>query len=238
MFLDEKGLPKDDCGLQCIGVEKIVMNGKTMRSAYFRIHDDQKMGVFEDTSLIFLDGNYLYTTMKEGATSLWTLIPPSVYGPPEKCFIDKSESDWPGVINYSYGEGKTAYFPWNIGRLYYRHSSPGHEKAFLSIVLELCNGQRQLVTNAHPLVEINLFAQTEGKYVLNLVNSSGHQSTAFFEPIPMSDLEVKMKLPDEVQSAFSLKLNKEVPLWQNDEYSCIKLERLELFDTIVMEVGT
>lgn len=97
IFLDEKGLPKDGCGLQCIGVEKIVMNGDTMRSAYFRIHADQKMGfdgfdtsfgllnptplrtqpkdIFEDTGLIFLDGNYLYTTMKEGATSFWTLVP-------------------------------------------------------------------------------------------------------------------------------------------------------------------
>lgn len=212
------------------------MNGEKMRSAYFRIHADRKKGMFEDTDLIFLDGNYLCVTMKEGATSLWTLIPPSAYGPPEKCFIDKSESDWPGIIKYSYGEGKTAYFPWNIGRLYYRHSSPGHEKAFLSVLLGLCDGQRQIVTNAHPLVEINLFAQT-GRYILNLVNSSGHQSTAFFEPIPMSDIEVKMKLPEQVRSAFSLKLNKAVHLWQDGEYFCIKLERLELFDTIVMEVN-
>jgi hypothetical protein len=237
IFLDDRGLPKNGCGLQCIGVEKIVMNSETMRSAYFRIHADQKKDIFEDTDLIFLDGNYLYTTMKERATSLWTLVPPSVYGPPEKCFIDKSESDWPGVIKYSHGEGKTAYFPWNIGRLYYRHSSPGHEKAFLSVLLELCDGQRQVVTNAHPLVEINLLAQT-GKYILTLVNSSGHQSTAFFEPIPMSDIEVKVKLPEAVSSAFSLKLNKEVPLWQDGEYSGIKLERLKLFDTIVMEVET
>ena len=86
-------------------------------------------------------------------------------------------------------------------------------------------------------LEINLFAQAEGKYMLNLVNSSGHHSTAFFEPIPMYDIEVKMELPEEVQSAFSLKLNKELPLWQDGKYSCTKLEQLELFDTIVMGTG-
>jgi hypothetical protein len=205
-----------------------------MRSAYIRIHDDQKREILADTNLIFLDGSYLCAIMKEGATSLWTLIPPSVYGPPEKCFIDKSESDWPGVIQYSYGEGKTAYFPWNIGRLYYRHSSPGHEKGFLSVLFSLCDGRQQIITNAHPLVEINLFAQGTGAYALNLVNSSGHQSTAFFEPIPMHDIEVKMELPEQVSSAFSLKLKEELPVSRNDEYFGIKLKRLELFDTIVM----
>ena len=40
--------------------------------------------------------------------------------------------------------------------------------------------------------------------MLGLVNSSGHHSTAFFEPIPMYDIEAKMELPEEVKSAFSL----------------------------------
>ncbi len=235
-FLDEDGMIKDVCGLQCIGVEKAVMKGDSMRSAYFRIHDGQRLGMFDDTDLIFLDGSYLYTTVKEGANPLWTLIPPCVYGPPEKVFIDKEESDWPGVIGYDYGEGKTAYFPWNIGRLYYRHSSPGHEKAFLGVFQDLCDGHRQIITDAHPQVEINLFAQADGKYVLSLVNSSGHQSTAFFEPVPMYNIEVRMELPQEVQSAFSLRLNEELPLWRDGEYSCIRLERLGLFDTIVMEL--
>ena len=44
-----------------------------------------------------------------------------------------------------------------------------------------------------------------------------------------------MKLPQEVKSAFSLKLDKEINPWQEGEYFCIKLERLEVFDTIVMK---
>jgi len=237
MFLDGQGITRDDCGLQCIGVKNAVMKNDSMRSAYFRIHDGQRLDVFPDTDLIFLDGSYLYATAKEGATPLWTLVPPSTYGPPEKVFIDKEESDWPGVIMYSHGKGKTAYFPWDIGRLYYKNSSPGHERAFQGVFMELCDGHRHIVTNAHPQVEINLFAQAGGKYVLSLVNSSGHQSTAFFEPVPMYDIEVKMELPEEVKSAFSLKLNKEVPLSQEGKYCCVKLEQLGLFDTIVMETG-
>jgi hypothetical protein len=44
-----------------------------------------------------------------------------------------------------------------------------------------------------------------------------------------------MELPEKVCSAFSLKLKEELPWWRNDEYFCIKLKRLELFDTIVMK---
>jgi len=173
--------------------------------------------------------------MREGATSSWTLVPPCIFGPPEKVWIDKVESDLPGVIMYSYGKGRTAYFPWNVGRLYYRHSSPGHEQAVLSVLLNLSDGERQIVTNAHPLVEITLSTSSAGDYILCLVNSSGHQSTAFFEPVPMHNTEVTMKLPEEVRSAFSLKLGKELDLWQEGEFFCIRLERLEVFDTIVMK---
>jgi hypothetical protein len=136
---------------------------------------------------------------------------------------------------YSYGEGRSAYFPWNIGRLYYRHSSPGHEQALLSVILDLCDGQRQIETNAHPFVEIALFTRANGDYVLNLVNSSGHQSTAFFEPIPMYDIEIKVELPEKAQSAFSLRLSEELELWQEERRSCVRLDRLDLFDTIVMK---
>jgi hypothetical protein len=185
------------------------MKRDAMRSAYFRTRDmrqgEEVTGLKSQVSglksdLVFLDGSYLYTALKEGAVTLWNLVPPCIFGPPEKVWIDKVESDLPGVIMYSYGKGRTAYFPWNVGRLYYGHSSPGHEQAVLSVLLDLRNGERQIVTNAHPLVEVTLSTNSAGDYVLSLVNSSGHQSTAFFEPVPMHDIEVKMKLPQDVSS--------------------------------------
>jgi hypothetical protein len=228
---DEKGR----FGLKCLGVEKVEMKRDAMRSAYIKTRDMRQGEEVTclKSGLIFLDGSYLYTALKEGAEALWNLVPPCIFGPPEKVWIDKVESGLPGVIKYSYGKGKTAYFPWNVGRLYYRHSSPGHEQAVLPVLLDLLNGERQIMTNAHSLAEIELLANSSGDYVLSLVNSSGHQSTAFFEPVAMHDIEVKMKLPEEVRSAFSLRLGKKLDLWVEGGYSCIRLEWLELFDTIV-----
>ena len=123
----------------------------------------EAVDVLADTDLIFLDGSYLYATVKAGATPLRTLVPPCVYCPPEKVFIERAESDWPGVITYSYGASKTAYFPWNIVSLYYRHSSPGHEKAFQGVFQDLCDGHRQVITTAHPQIEINLIRSSKGE---------------------------------------------------------------------------
>jgi hypothetical protein len=232
-LLDGKGGVRDGYGLKCLGTESVKTRRDRMRSAYFSV-GGEITEASQLSSPIFLDGIYLYTSVKENAESLWNLIPPSVYGPPEKCFIDKLETDIPGVIKYPYGDGSTAYFPWNIGSLYYRHSSHGHEKAFLSILMDLCGGDRQIITNAHPSVEINLSAQKDRIFVLNLVNSSGHQSTAFFEPITMYDIDIEMKLPKKAKTAFSLKLDKEVHLSEEDEYTCITLEKLKLFDTVVI----
>jgi len=127
--------------------------------------------------------------------------------------------------------------PWDLGRLYYRHGSPGHEQIFMSVMMELCDDKRQIITNAHPLVEIALSLNDNGDYILSLVNSSGHQSTSFFDPIPMSNIEVRgnsSSLPHSVTSAQSLRLNKELPLSNKEGYICFTLDQLELFDTIVM----
>lgn len=224
-----------ECMLQCSGFMSAVMRRENMRSSYFRIHDGQRFGMFESTDVIFLDGSYGYATLKDGAVPLWTLVPPSAYGPPEKVFIDTEESTWPGVVLHTYGSGRSACFPWSIGGLYYRHGSPGHRQALLAVLLELLNGRRQITTNAHPLVEMNVFRRPDGSYLLNLVNCSGHQATAVFEPVPMHDIEVSVSLPREVTSAFSLRLGKELPLTFEKEHARLTLERLGLFDTIVMK---
>jgi hypothetical protein len=187
-----------------------------------------------ETDLVFLDGAYLYATTKEGATTSLTLVPPSTYGPPEKCFIDAVESDRPGIVWQQYGEGQSAYFPWNVDGLYYRHSSPGHHGAVLSALSTLV-GRAQLLTDANPQVDLALYARETGGYVLNLVNTSGHHGTAFFAPIPMHDLKIEVTLPTEIQRARSLSSGEGLALSRKDGYVCLRLGRLGLFDTIVLE---
>ena len=68
---------------------------------------------------------------------------------------------------------------------------------------------------------------------MNLVNTSGHTSTAFFEPIPMRD--IVFKLPHKIETAFSHRSGQTLTVWQEDDLYCFRLDQLELFDTIEIE---
>ena len=57
------------------------------------------------------------------------------------------------------GKGRVAWIPWDAAGLYYRHSLPAHAGLMANLVDHLLPGGRQLVTNAHPLVEMSLMKQ-------------------------------------------------------------------------------
>ena len=158
-----------------------------------------------------------------------------MFGRPELCFLDKIESELPGAILYSYGQGRSTYVPWDIDLLYEASGMPGYEKALQGVVLDLLDGERQVVTNTHPTVEINLFEHPQGDYVMILVNSSGYAPPAVREPVPMSDIEIKFKPPKRVGRARSVATGQELDLWEQDGYTGTRLSQLGLFDTILFE---
>jgi hypothetical protein len=230
-LFDQLGRARPQFGLQCLGAERVQMARPAMRSAYFRVHNRAQVACLPESDLIFLDGTYLFVALREGADTTLTLVPPSTYGPPEKCFIDHVESDRPGIVWHRYGQGRTAYFPWHVDSLYYRHSSPGHQGAFLSALVALCP-IRQVVTDANPQLEVALLSQGESAFLLNLVNASGHHGTAFFSPVPMHNLEFKIRLPRAVRTAISLQTGGQLAIWQEEGYTCLRVERVDLWDTV------
>ena len=79
-----------------------------------------------------------------------------MFGPPELVHVDWKDTDAPGLILQDYGKGGVAWLPWDIGSLYYRHSSEAHAGLLRDLIDHLLPHGRQLKTNAHPLVEIVL----------------------------------------------------------------------------------
>ena len=51
-------------------------------------------------SLLFIDGEYV--EMEALAAPVLTLIPPAMFGPPEKVWADKTETDKPGLVLAGY----------------------------------------------------------------------------------------------------------------------------------------
>jgi hypothetical protein len=131
-------------------------------------------------------GDYLQL-QTEGPSPI-TFIPPSMYGPPEFGHIDWKDTDDPGLSMKGIGKGKLAWLPWNIGGLYYQHSSEAHAKLFSDLVDAILPQGRQLKSNAHPLVEITFMCQSNRR-LMHFINLSGHSDTAYFNPVPMKDME-------------------------------------------------
>jgi hypothetical protein len=185
-----------------------------------------------DTQLLFVDGEYL--ELEPAEKPLLTLIPPSMFGPPEKAHIDRVETDKPGLVLHDHGKGRIAYVPWDIGGLYYRLSSPGHAGLIADLIDHLLPEGRQLKSNAHPLVEMTLMNQPKrGRSIVHFVNLSGHSGTAYFAPLPMQEIEVQVE--GRFRSARSARLGRVLPVSVDGRYSRFVLPQLDAYDAVVLE---
>ncbi|MBI4877336.1 MAG: hypothetical protein HY822_22140 [Acidobacteria bacterium] len=169
------------------GIARPVKQWKDTQAAYFRIRDHALFPSLKRVNVTFLYGDFLEV---EGKSPL-TFIPPSLFGPPEFVHVDWKDTDAPGLILRDHGLGKIAWLPWDIGALYYQHSSQAHAGLLRDLADHLLAGGRQLKTNAHPLVEMVLMRQKD-RHLLHLINLSGHSQTAYFDAIPMQGIRVQV----------------------------------------------
>jgi hypothetical protein len=164
----------------------------------WRVHDHALLRSLAHTNLVILDSEY--TELKPAAPAdgeripaALTLIPPAMTGPPELVWLDKVETEIPGLFFANHGRGRLAWIPWRPGQSYYRYSSPGHAGLVLDLVDHLLEGKRQLTTDAHPLIEVTVMQQLATHRVLvHFVNVSGHSSTGYFPPIATGPIQVEL----------------------------------------------
>lgn len=202
------------------------------RSSYFRIRDRSLFPSLKDTQLLFLDGDYL--ELPPVSKPLLTLIPPSMFGPPEKVHIDRVETDKPGLLLADHGKGRVAVVPWDVGRLYHRHGSQSHAGFVVDLVDHLLPQGRQIKTNAHPLIELTLMKQPKrNRTIVHLVNLSGHSSTAYFAPLKAREIEVQVE--GKFRRARSIRLDRALTVSGDGHYSRFTLPELEAYDAVVLE---
>ncbi len=141
----------------------------------------------------------------------------------------------PGLVIKELGAGQMAYIPWDVGSLYYKYSNENHRLFVSDLIDHLIRGDRQLRTDAHPLVEMTLTRQPgSDQLLLHLVNLSGHTSTAFFPPLAIwrkSVVEVK----GEYKQVYSHVLDKSLDISYADGYTRFMVPRLGAYDAISIQ---
>jgi hypothetical protein len=188
-----------------------VVSRRSSVQATWRVHDRELLPSLKDTNLLFLDGAYVEMAPLE--KPILTFIPPAMGSPPEKVWADQRETEIPGLIVADHGAGRIAFVPWDVGGLYYRHSSQGHAGLMKDVIDHLLapHGGRQLRTNAHPLVDITVMKQpSRNRTLVHFVNVSGHSSTGYFPPVEMRDIRVE--LAGDFKSAAAARLNQNLPV--------------------------
>jgi hypothetical protein len=192
---------------------------------YFRIRDHALFPSLKSTNLAFMYGDYLEV---EGPSPV-TFIPPSMFGPPELVHVDWRDTDAPGLVLRDHGKGRIAWLPWDIGSLYYLHSSQAHAGLVRDLIDHLLPRGRQLRTSAHPLVEIT-WMRRQDCYQMHFINLSGHSQTGYLDAIPMSGIQV------EVMGAFrSARLpasGREIPLARSGGYTQFTLPELRQYELV------
>jgi hypothetical protein len=210
-------------------VASIVKMWKSPDGAYFRIRDKAMFPSFSETDVVFMYGDYAQV---EAADSPLTFVPPSMYGPPELVGVDWKETQDPGLVIRNIGQGTIAWLPWDIATLYYRHSSEAHSKLLSDLIDHLLPAGRQLTTNAHPLVQITFMRQHD-RYLMHFINLTGHADTAYFDPIPLSEIRVRVKAS--FRSAQALRSNQSIAVKNNAGYSEFSLPRLDEYELLLLE---
>jgi hypothetical protein len=206
--------------------------GRRATQGYWRIHDRSRFPSLKDTSLIFIDGEYL--EIAPLGRPLLTLIPTAMFGPPEKVWSDKIETTVPGLVFVDHGKGRAAYIPWDVGGLYYRHSSDAHRGLVADVIDHLLPGGRQLRTNAHPLVEMTMMEQpVRRRSLIHLVNGTGHQDTAYFPPVEMRD--IRIELARDIRRVHAVALGRTLPLEGGGRRRWFTLPRLHAYEVLVVE---
>jgi hypothetical protein len=208
----------------------VVKLWKEPDGAYFRVRDKSMFPSLKSTDVIFFYGDYLEV---EGQGPL-TLIPPSLYGPPELVKVGWKDTASPGLVLKSYGSGKVAWLPWNLGSLYYRHSSEAHAGLIRDLIDRLLPKGRQIKTNAHPLVEITLMRQKD-RTLMHFINISGHSQTAYFKAVPMADITVAVR--GAFQSARAVRSDRTLAMAGEGEYTRFSLPLLSEYELVELRQG-
>jgi hypothetical protein len=166
---------REGSALRSLGIESVQQIRQDMRSSYFEVSAEEKMRFprLAESDLLYHEPEYVYCRYATEAETLFRLIPPHDYGPPERCYWD-TVADRPGVVINPFGKGRAIYLPWLPSALFHRQGQT-NTFDFAADLLETVAGCRPVGGNLPSQVQVTHFAEKEGRAgLVHLVNHSGH----------------------------------------------------------------
>ncbi|MBI3973888.1 MAG: hypothetical protein HY332_21635 [Chloroflexi bacterium] len=243
-------------GLQSLGAARVLRRRERredVHSAYLRVTRREDLPDLPDTNLVGVARGFLHVEPRLGAVPSFTFIGTSPHGPPEKCYWDPvQETSHPGLLWYTYGRGRTAYFPWPVDALFAEMRLPEYRSLLAGAVERVAaaadssGGEaaprwRQVVTDAPPCVEVMLMARPAGggaHLQVHLVNHSGYRGHSIDEPLPLSNVAVQVRDPRvaDATQARALHLGRALPVTPSAAGAQFVLPDLGLYELVEFPV--
>ncbi|WPP48467.1 family 10 glycosylhydrolase [Catalinimonas niigatensis] len=224
---------------------KVVNKEHDGNGFYLHPANKQLFKRFDSQELLFWKFNLGLYDFTDADTSFLPIFTPGRPGPPEK-IGGHEPSGYYAVGMKAHEQGMAALMPINLGRLYYIHGYEQHKNILLDLIDELFPDADQLLqTNAHPRVEVvlqqykenipsRLNQQEQDGMMLHLVNLTGFSGNTYFEPLPVRELEFRIRCENKPSNLYSMKQEKTVPFRWANGYLSFVLDELEAYDGLII----
>ena len=218
-----------------LGIDKVDLTRKDMVSSMFmkETKDAVLFPSMTETDVLMTGDNYTYCTYQDAVEKHLDLIPPHMYGPPERCYFTQITT-LPGMTINSIGKGKGIFIPWQPGTLYYRE---GYDNPFFFMHDVVCTvaGMESIAPDTTKMVEVTYQKEHSNKFFLvQLINGSGHFGTSYFDPIPIQKIAIAVETPKKITKVQSLQTGQDLPFEIRDGKVFFQLPILKDFECVVL----
>jgi hypothetical protein len=154
---------------------------------------------FEETDILPYGGQLVPLKVDAGMEVLMTFIPEFPIYPPETAWMRQPKTDIPGLILNSKLNGRVAFVPADIDRLFGQHNLPDHGDLLKSLIRWTAKENIPLDIEGKGLIDCHLYHQS-GRLILHLVNLTNPATwrQPIHELMPVGPFKVKVKLPHDV----------------------------------------
>ena len=225
--------------LQSFGVDPSFEMFQREKSTYLKISGNDKASLgqkeFKDFSIMMMYSDFMKCKPTSAATGYMKFLPETRFGPPEKSYYTTDQiTGFPGVISNSFGKGKSVFIPWELGGQYYRKGHYMHRILFASALQNLLKVERDLTTDASPMIEMTHLANRNGAFEwIGMINQSGQIGSSLREPIPMYNTNIRFKPAKPVKQLMLMNAGKTISFKQSNGWVECVVPELKDFEMIV-----
>lgn len=242
---DEAGQERSDYGLsELFGVHYAGKRENTRRDNYQYILNKKHPIVAADspqTELLFNAGFTALSKPVQGATVICTWVPTIQNQPPDKAWVDKFSTEYPTIVENSYGNGKVLYFANQPDLLSYQTGHPDPRNTLLRSIRHLLGDAGFIESNAPSSVNIGLTRSLTkpNQYILSLVNTTSGPMRPIRELIPVHDIQIRLRLDGKAVASYRvLRCQGNCQLVSKGKTIDLRLSTLNDFSAVSIQMAT